>query len=87
MAVNIAEIAESLLSMVLSEGTLSDRIDVVLDHYREHSIKRTERENRGEGSGSEFRNLQADYQVKQWQKLLCSSRNKQALIVFVTKEW
>ena len=46
-----------------------------------------ERENRGEGSGSEFRNLQADHQVKQWRKFWCSSRNKQALIVFVTKEW
>ena len=32
--VNIAEIAESLLSMVLNEGTSSDRIDVVFDDYR-----------------------------------------------------
>ena len=52
----------------------------------EDSIRSAERENRGEGSGSEFRNFQADHQVKQWQKFLCSSRNKQALIVFVTKE-
>ena len=64
MAVNIAEIAKSLLSMVLNEGTSRDRIDVVIDHYREDSIKGAERENRGEGSGSEFRNLQADHQVK-----------------------
>ena len=85
--VNIAEIAESLLSMVLNEETSSDRIHVVFDDYRKGSIKGAERENRGEGPGSEFRNLQADHQVKQWQKLLCSSRNKQALIVFLTKEW
>ena len=65
--VNIAEIAESLLSMVLNEDTSSDRIDVVFDDYREGSIKGAERENRGEGPGSEFRNLQADHQVKQWQ--------------------
>ena len=81
-----AEIAESLFSMALNEGTSSDRIDVVFDDYRDDSIKSTERENRGEGSGSEFLNLQADHQVKQWRKFLCSSRNKQALIVFVTKE-
>ena len=81
-----AEIAESLLSMALNEGTSSDRIDVIFDDYRDDSIKSVERENRGEGSGREFRNLQAVHQVKQWRKFLCSSRNKQALIVFVTKE-
>ena len=85
--VNIAEIAEPLFSIALNEGTSSDRIDVVFDDYRKDSIKSAERENRGEGSGSEFRNLEADQQVKQWRKLLCNSRNKQALIVFVTKEW
>ena len=80
-----AKIDESLLSMALNKGTSSDKIDVVFDDYRDDSIKSAERENRGEGSGSEFRNLQTDHQVKQWQKFLCSSRNKQAL-VFVTKE-
>ena len=82
-----AEIAESLLSMALNEGTSSDRIDVVFDDYRDESIKSAERGNRGEGSGSEFCNLQADHQVKQWRTFLSSSRNKQALIVFATKEW
>ena len=72
--------------MALNEGTSTDRIDVVFDDYRDGSMKRAERENRGEGSGSKFRNFQADHQVKQWRKLLCSSRNKQALIVFVTKQ-
>ena len=81
-----AEIAESLFSMALNEDTSSDGIDVVFDDYRDDSIKSADRENRGEGSGSEFRNLQADHQVKQWRKSLCSSRNKQALIVFVSKE-
>ncbi|CAH3148279.1 unnamed protein product, partial [Porites evermanni] len=46
-----------------------------------------ERENRGEGSGSEYRNIQADHKIKQWRKFLCSSKNKQAFIVFVTNEW
>ena len=53
-----AEIAESLLSMALNEGTSSDRTDVIFDDYRDDSRKSAERENRGEGSGSEFRNLQ-----------------------------
>ena len=75
------------LAWRLNEGTSSDRIDVVFDDYREDPIKSVEREKRGDGSGSEFRNLQADHQVKQWRKFLCSSRKKQALIVFVTKEW
>ena len=44
-----AEIAESLLSMALNEGTSTDRIDVVLDDYRDDSIKSAKRENRGEG--------------------------------------
>ena len=73
--------------MALTEGTLSDRIDVLFDDYRDDSIKNAERESGGEGSGSEFRYLQTDHRVKQWRKFLCSSRNKQALIVFVTKEW
>ena len=50
------------------------------------SIKNAERENRGKSSGDEFRNLQADHQDKQWRKFLCSTRNKQVLIVFVTKK-
>ena len=45
----LAEIAESLLSMALNEGTSSDRIDVVFSDYRDDSVKSAERENRGEG--------------------------------------
>ena len=82
-----AGIVESLLNMALND-TSSNRIDVVFDDYRDDSIKSAEQENRREGSGSEFRSLQAgrQVQVKQWRKFLCCSRNKQPLIVFVTKE-
>ena len=45
-----AEIAESLLSMALNQGTSSDRIDVVFDGCQDDSIKSAERENRGKGS-------------------------------------
>ena len=47
-----AEIAESLLSMALNEGTSSDRIDVLFDDCQEDSIKSAERENSGKGSRS-----------------------------------
>ena len=47
-----AEIAESLLSMALNEGTSSNRIDVVFDNCQDDSIKSAERENRGKGSRS-----------------------------------
>ena len=67
-----AAVAETLLCRVLNEGGSSDRIDVVFDDYREKSIKNAERENRGEGSGSEYRNIQADHKIKQWRKFLCS---------------
>ena len=42
-----AEVAESLMYMVLNEGTDSQRIDVVFDVYRDNSIKNPETEKRG----------------------------------------
>ena len=81
-----AAVAETLLGRVLNEGGSSDMIDVVFDDYREESIKNAERENRGEGSGREYRNIEADHKIKQWRKFLCTSKNKQAFIVFVTNE-
>ena len=81
-----AAFAETLLPRVLNEGGTSDRIDVVFDDYREEFIKNAQRENRGEGSGSEYRNIQADHKIKQWRKFMSSSKNKQAFIVFVTSE-
>jgi hypothetical protein len=65
-----AAVAETRICTILNEGATSDRIDVVFDDYREKSIKNErenrERENRSEGSGNEFRNIQVDYKVKQW---------------------
>ena len=75
--------------MALNENTSIDRMDVVFNDYLDGSIKSAERENSGEGSGSEFHNLQADQQVKQEQKFLYSTVNRTSriIIVFVTKEW
>ena len=42
-----AQLAESVLSMVLYVGVQSRRVDVVFDAYRQPSIKNYERLNRG----------------------------------------
>ena len=58
----IAEVAGSMMSMGLHERTDShryERIDVVLDFYRDNLIKNPEREKRGSESGHIFRILRA----------------------------
>ena len=77
-----AAVPETVLRKVLNEGGTSDRVDVIFDDYREESVKNAEQENRGEGSGSEYCNIQADHKIKQWEKFRCNSKNKQAFIVF-----
>ena len=58
-----AEFADTLMSIVLNEGTNSERIDVVFDVYNENSIKNAERVRRGCGSGHEFRNIMPDHKI------------------------
>ena len=82
-----AEVADSMMSMVLHEGTDSQRIDVVFDVYRDSSIKNAEREKRGSESGHEFRNSKADHKIHQWRKFLSNSKNKSLLIKFISEEW
>ena len=52
------DVAESLMSMILNEGNMSERIDVVFDVYRDESTKNVEREKRGSGSGHKFKKYQ-----------------------------
>lgn len=82
-----AEVADCVLSMALSEGIDSQRIDVVFDVYRKESIKNTEREKRGSESGHEFRNIKAEHKIHQWRKFLSNSQNKSLLIKFIVEEW
>ena len=82
-----AEVAESLLCLVLHEGSNSKRIDVVVDVYKENSIKNAEREKRGAEFGNEFRNIQSEHKVQQWTKFLLNPKNKKAFTEFVVKEW
>ena len=47
MTQKFAEVAESLMYMVLNEGTDSQRIDVVFYVFRDNSIKSPETQKRG----------------------------------------
>lgn len=58
-------VTETFLCRVLNESGTSYRIDVVFVNYREESTKNAERKNRGDGLGSEHRNIQAEHKVKQ----------------------
>ena len=62
-------------------------IDVVIDVYRESSIKNAEREKKGSESSHEFRNIKADHKIHQWRKFLSNSKNKSVLIKFMSEEW
>lgn len=63
---SFAEIALSLLSMILHESPDSERIDVVFDVYKEYSIKNTER-SRGTTAiiGTQFKNIALRHKVQQ----------------------
>ena len=82
-----AEVADNRLSMVLHEGTDSQRIDVVFDVYRDSSIKNAEIDKRGSESGHEYRNIEVDHKIHQWRKLLSNSINKSLLIKVISQEW
>ena len=73
-----AELADSMMSMVLHEGTDSQRIDVVFDVYRNNSIKNHKREKRGSESGHKVRNFKPDYKMHQWRTFLSSSKNNRS---------
>ena len=86
----IAEVAGSMMSMGLHERTDShryERIDVVLDFYRDNLINNLEREKRDSESGHIFRILKADHKIRQWWQFLSNSCNKSLLIKFISKEW
>ena len=85
-----ADVADSLMYMVLNERTDSQRIDMVFDVYKDNSIKNPEREERGSENGHEFRNIKADIKIHQWRKLLSISKKiykRSLLIKFIAEEW
>ena len=81
-----SDIAKFLFHKILSEGTMSNRIDVIFDTYKDLSIKNIERSRRGTESVT-FGNTLPGHKIKQFDKFLKSSANKMALIRFLADEW
>jgi len=81
-----AQLANSMMSMVLHEGTNSQRIDVVFDVYRNNSIKNHKREKRGSESGHKVRNFKTD-KIHQWRTFLSNSKNKSLLSKCISEKW
>jgi len=82
-----AELDDSMMSMVLHEGTDSQRNDVVFDVYRNNSIKNHKREKRRSESGHKVRNFKVDYQMHQWRTFLSNSKTKSLLSKFISEKW
>jgi hypothetical protein len=81
------QVASSILSSALRDGSQSNRIDVVFDVYHARSIKSTERIIRGAESSVQFKSITANQIVRQWRKFLASTGNKASLIKFIVHEW
>ncbi|XP_078353848.1 uncharacterized protein LOC144638526 [Oculina patagonica] len=81
------ELSEALFVSALRAGSESYRVDVVFDVYKDESIKNAERVNRGSDSGLLFGKIVAGHKVKQWRRLLSSSKSKTNLIKFLAQDW
>ena len=79
------QLSEQLLRRVLSLGYSSKRIDIIIDVYKDDSIKYAEQLRRGKETLL-FRNIISDQQIKQWNNFLASSRDKNALIKFIVDD-
>ena len=82
-----AELADTILKMILNEHPQSSRVDVVFDVYREVSIKNAERKKRNTVPGTQFKNICAGHIIQQWRRFLGEDANKTALISFLVSEW
>ena len=81
------DIATTILSVALSEGSQSNRIDVVFDTYRQNSIKNSERSARGGETGHQLQGITGTQIVRQWRSFLTRVSNKTSLITFIVSEW
>ena len=82
-----AQLAESVLAMVLYVGGQSGSVDVVFDVYRQPSTKDSERLNRCASTTVQYTYLARGHNIQQWRKFLSSSFNKTSLIKFLVGEW
>jgi len=75
-----------VLSMALKVRSMSQRIDVVLDTYKETSIKNSERLARDEDLELELKNMTVAQIVRQWGTFLGHVGTKSSLIRFLVEE-
>ena len=79
-------VAERVFELVTSTG--SRCVDVVLDVYREVSIKNVERSKRVSTSdGVQYKNILPAYAVKSCDKLLSVTANKTEIVKFLVSQW
>ena len=83
---NFTEVAMFVLSMALKVRSMSQRIDVVLDTYKETSIKNSERLARDEDLELELKNMTVAQIVRQWGTFLGHVGTKSSLIRFLVEE-
>ena len=81
-----SELANSVLSDVLREGSGSKCTDVVFDVYCDISIKNIERQHRGEQFGIQFSSIAPGHGIQHWRKLLRCGTSKTSLIKFFVSE-
>lgn len=82
------DVASSVLTMALKEGSTSKCIHVVFDTYVEMSIKSCERQQRGEcHTVTEPRKIMPSQKVRQWKDFLSDGGNKMSLIEFFVRMW
>ena len=82
--VSFGDVATTVVSVALSEGAESDRIDVVFDTY---AIKNCERILRGGEAGHQLQSIACTHLLRQWRHFLSTANNKTRLISFIVGEW
>ena len=84
---SFGEASKSILSAVLREGRVNQRIKVVFDVYKENSIKNADLPKRGSESAMSFGKIASGHRLKQWKNFLQGGNNKTQLIDFLVEEW
>ena len=81
------ELSETVLKQVLLNCQKSRQIDVVFDVYIGESIKTAERANHGSKDGIVFSQIKGGHRIKNWKRMLTSTKTKDILTKFLAESW
>lgn len=81
------ELSQRIFSCVLNDGRNSQRIDVVFDIYKEHSIKSAERVGRVSKEGLLFLEVKSGHRIRNYKRLLTNTHSKNRLTKFLVQSW